>query len=138
MSELLTREAVKEKLAARKPRIEQVLVPEWGGLVAVRALGATARDELDSHLATKPRLPDGSVDIRGYRALVVSLSVIDAAGAGDLMFTSADLSALGECDAATIEPVFEKALEISRMRKKDLESAEKNSVAGPQDSSPTA
>jgi len=122
---VLTREQI---LAAVDMKIEEVAVPEWGGVVYVKALSGRARDQFD---ASRYRLKGKEVEMihENTRATLVALSVCDPAG--QLQFSEADVKALGEKNALALERVFEVAQRLSGLRPQDLETKLKNSEADP-------
>lgn len=96
----------------------EVEVPEWGGVVLVRALDGASRDAYDASLydlkSGKPKMtPDN------MRAKLVALSVVD--GEGVLLFSTDDVVRLGRKSAQALERVYDKARELSGMSKEEAE-----------------
>jgi hypothetical protein len=120
---LLNREAI---LAAQDVKDETITVPEWRGEVRVRALTADARDamEQDAFLAARDKKP-----LTSLRARIVARCVIDEQGA--LLFTEADVEALGKKSASALDRIYDAILRMNAMRQSDIEELEKNSVAAP-------
>lgn len=129
MSTGLTREQI---LGAADRTIEAVEVPEWGGVVHVRSLNGRARDKFD---ASRFRLKGDQVEMihDNTRAMLLSLSLCDEAGT--LIFSEADIVALGEKNAAVLDRLFDVAQRLSGLRAKDVEVKLKNSAAVQTDSS---
>ena len=111
---LLTREQI---FAAQDARFETVAVPEWGGDVRVRTMTGTQRDEYEQSLFAA-RGPDAAVNISNVRARLVAASVVDEAG--ELMFTQADIEALGAKSAAALDRVAGAARRVSALTAEDI------------------
>jgi hypothetical protein len=93
-----------EILAADDRKTVTVDVPEWGGTVEIAVMPGWARDEYEGMLVargTKKGLP------ANLRARYVSYCVVDEKG--DLMFTMADLEALGKKSSVALDRIFEAA-----------------------------
>jgi hypothetical protein len=127
---LLNREAI---LAAQDVKDETIAVPEWGGDVRVRAMTADARDafEQDAYKAASEKR-----QLTSLRARMVARCVIDEHG--NLLFTEADIEALGKKSAAALDRIYEAVLRMNALRQSDIEDLEKNSVAGPAGASSSA
>jgi len=119
-------------LSAGDVTIEEVQVPEWGGSVYVRSLNGRARDRFES---SRFKLKGDKVEMihDNTRAVLLSLSLCDEAGT--LLFSEADVAALGEKNAAAMDRCFEVAQRLSGLRNKDVEEKLKNSAAVQTDSS---
>lgn len=113
-----------EILAANDRRIEPLEVPEWGGTIFVRSLTGTERDSYEAGLHDGK----GKVSLENARARLAALTVCDDKGA--LLFSRADLAALGGKSAKALDRIFDKALALSGMAKGDVEAAAKNSESG--------
>lgn len=119
---VLTRDLI---LAAVDVRIELVEVPEWGGTVFVRSLNGKARDKYE---ASRYRIDrDQNVELihENTRAALLAASLCDEAGT--LLFTEADVIALGQKNAAALDRCFDVAQRLSGLRAKDAEAKLKNS-----------
>jgi len=119
-------------LSAGDVTIEEVQVPEWGGSVYVRSLNGRARDRFES---SRFKLKGDKVEMihDNTRAVLLSLSLCDEAGT--LLFSEADVAALGEKNAAAMDRCFDVAQRLSGLRNKDVEEKLKNSAAVQTDSS---
>ena len=113
---LLTKDAI---LAVADMTRETVAVPEWGGEVCVRAMSGSERDAFESHCFANKDQP-----FLNARAKLASLCVCDDAGAR--LFTDSDVAALSAKSAAALDRIYDVAIRLSRMRKEDLETSEKN------------
>lgn len=116
---LLTKEAI---LAASDLRFETVAVPEWGGEVRIRAWNGTARDEYEQSLVLDR--DEKSKNIRNVRARIVAFSVVGEDG--ELLFSAADIEALGKKSAKALDRVFEKVQKLNALSDQDVEALEKN------------
>ncbi len=128
---VLTREQI---LAAVDLKIEAVEVPEWDSTVYVRNLTGRARDKFE---ASRYRLKDKSKEVEvihdNTRAQLLALTLCDEDG--KLLFTDADVAALGEKNAAVLDRLFDVARRLSGMRPEDTEDRRKNSPGDQADSS---
>ena len=100
---------------------EVVFVPEWGGEVTVRALSGLERDTYEMEIY---RLKGTKIDWKreNMRARLVAATVVD--DAGELMFSTADIAALGNKSAAALERIFVVAQRLSGLSKEDVEELE--------------
>lgn len=110
---ILTRDQI---LGARDFTTEAVEVPEWGGVVHVRSLTGAARDMIEARFVRE--------ETQGLKSLIVALTCCDPDGA--LLFTEADIPALGEKSAAALERVFDAGWRISGLGTGTIEDAEGN------------
>lgn len=111
-------------LKADDRRYEDVDVPEWGGTVRVRSLGAKERDAFEVSILTG-KGKNRDVNLKNLRAKLVILSACDESGKP--IFTVDQLEALGEKSAAAMERVFSTAQRLSRLREEDITELTKNS-----------
>lgn len=112
---LLTRADI---LAAQDMRSEAVAVPEWGGAVLVRGLSGRARDSLEGRFSDERGRTDRS-KMGDFRAAFVAQTAIDEEGA--LLFSEADIKALGEKSSIALQRVFEVAIRLSAARPDDID-----------------
>jgi len=117
---ILTREAI---LKAEDLKVETVACPEWGGDVLVRSMRGVERDAFESSLFT------GEGESRKFtatnvRAKLLVRSLVNEAG--ELLFNEADLSALGDRNAAPLDRLYDVAQRLSGISKTDLDGAVKN------------
>jgi len=120
---VLTRDDI---LAARDAKTEVVEVPEWGGSVIVRSLSGTDRDRLEGAGLQWEKRPNGTLAIAGYqtagtRARLVAASVVDEDG--HLLFTPADVEALGAMDSIPLDRIADVATRLSGMGPAAIEEA---------------
>jgi len=100
---MLTRDQI---LGAADFTLEEVDVPEWGGVVAVRTFSGKSRDTLESLM-----LAAGGNALPDARATVALLACCDAAGRP--LFTKEDLDELGTRGAAALDRVFKVAVRLN-------------------------
>ena len=127
------REAFRE--AANKPLpFESVDVPEIG-LVWIQGLSGRGRDAWESSCATiKGRKVIPNMD--NTRARLVTLCACNEDRS--LMFTPADAEWLGKLPASQLDPMVEKAQQLSGITKADIEELGKASALAAGSDSPTS
>ena len=113
---LLSREAI---LKASDLKTQDVNVPEWGGSVRVACMTGTMRDAWEQSL-----LKGGKTSLENARATLVAASVVDEAG--NPLFTSADVEALGRKSAAALDRICKAAQKLNRLTDADLEDVKGN------------
>jgi hypothetical protein len=126
---LLTRESI---LAAEDVQVEDVDVPEWGGVVRVRGLTGMQRDAFESEIVVQNG-KNTERNTHNLRARLIALAVVDEAGAR--MFTHHDVDALGAKSARALDRVFEAASRLSGLSAGDVDELAENFVEGQSDGS---
>jgi hypothetical protein len=126
---LLSREQI---LGVQDLSFEDVDVPEWGGVVRVKMLTGTERDQFEQELVVRHGKKT-SVNLANIRARLVALCMVDADGA--LLFTEKDVAALGRKSAMALNRVFEVAQRLNGLTEQDIEELEGNSETGQSDDS---
>jgi hypothetical protein len=127
---LLTRQQI---LEVEDIKTEDVEVPEWGGTVRVRGLSGTGRDAWETEMFGK----DGkSTTLENARAKLVSRCLVDEEG--QLIFTGADITALGKKSAVALDRVFTVCKRLNGIGKEDLDEIVGNSNSGPSEDSTSA
>lgn len=114
---LLTREAI---LGCDDLPRQEVPVPEWGGSVSVRMMTAAERERWEAFVQGETR--------DRIRATLAARTVCDEAG--ELLFSEADVEALGAKSGPALTRIFAAALKLNRVSKEDVDELEKNSEAG--------
>lgn len=117
---LLTRDRI--RAAADRPT-KRVPVPEWGGHVIVATMDGSLRARYEQTLL------EGAGGRERVRAVLVAMTVVDEAG--QLLFTEADVEWLNAKSGAALDRVFDAAVRLNKLGKRDLEDLEKNSAGGP-------
>lgn len=123
---LLSRDAI---LNAIDLKHEDVEVEEWGGIVRVRGLKGTERDEFEASIVIQDGDGKSHVESRQMRARLCSKTIIDESGVR--LFTEMDVGALGNKSAAALERVFDIAMRLAGMSKDEVEKLSKNSETTP-------
>ena len=124
-------------LKPRDLKVEEVDVPEWGGIVRVRELTGEAMNAFQASLVrTRPngqpfRDKDGTpiVDVTNRTAKLIVWSVID--DEGNPLLSLADVEALGRESNAALERIADAAERLSGFNETGIEDAEGNSEAAP-------
>ena len=101
-------------------------IPEWGGMLTIRTLTGTERDEWESAFVNQDK-----INIRGLKARLVQLTVMN--GDGQLMFTKAELLKINSKSASVIDRIFEVSQRLSGLTKKDVDELVGNSETAPTD-----
>ena len=122
---LLSKSAI---LAADDLKTEDVEVPEWGGIVRVRAFSGRERDAFEASLVRGDD-KDRKVDLTNMRARLVALTVIDEFG--QKLFTHDDVDLLGAKSGAALDRVFAVAQKLNGLSASDVEDLTKNSSGAP-------
>lgn len=127
--------------AANDLPYEDVEVPEWGGLVRVRAMTATERSQYQTAMVHyDPGDTDGEGRMRGRLDLVNSdvrlaaLTMIDAE-TGARMYGLDEVDELGQRSAAALNRIVEVAQRLSAITKRDVEEMQARLKVSPNDDS---
>lgn len=107
-----------EILNAPDLAIEVVEIPEWGGAIRVRGLNGEERDRFEASVVQI----DGKktkMNMSNMRARLVALTAVDEQG--KRLFKFSDVEALGKKNAAALDRIFDKAMELSGMREEDID-----------------
>lgn len=115
---------------------EEVDVPEWGGIVVVKSMSGTERDAFEASLIDQTGKSQ-KMKIENIRAKLVARTIINPE-TKELLFTPADIEALGRKSAAALDRVFGVSQRLSKITKDDIDDLEKNSKTDLSDSSTIA
>jgi hypothetical protein len=109
-------------------KTEEVLVPEWGAGVGVlvRGLNGAERDRFEGSILDQSGKKT-KVNMQNARARLVQMSTVDEDG--KLIFSAADVLALGSKNAAALDRIFDVASRLSGISEDDMEELVKNSEA---------
>ena len=111
-------------LKADDLHIEDVEVPEWGGIV--RVCGLSGRERADFQISTIQLRGKETIPVlSNLQAKLVARAIVDEDG--HRMFTDQDITALGEKSSTTLERVFQVASRLSGLSDDDLETLAGNS-----------
>lgn len=111
-------------LAAPDITTEDVEVPEWGGVVRVRGLTASQRDEFEGN-SLQGKGKNTSVNFVNMRARLVALCIVDEQGRP--LFSERDIHDLGAKSAGAMDRLFDAATRLSGIGDHDVEELTKNS-----------
>lgn len=112
-------------LGANDEQYEEVHVPEWGGVVRLKGMSGSERDEFEASMIEERRGGTPTRNFRNIRAKLVSLTIVDEDG--KRVFEKADIEALGSKSAAALDRVFARAQVLSGLRDEDVEKLAGNS-----------
>ena len=115
----LDRDAI---LGADDLTIEEVEVPEWGGLVRIRSLTGRERDRLEGDLLKKN---GQGVNLDNVRAKLVVATAIDENG--KQLFQPGDAPKLGEKSGSALSKAASVAQRLGGLSTADVEELAKNS-----------
>lgn len=121
---LLSRDAIATQ--ANNPP-ERVEVPEWGGAVLVRGMGADEKAAWEKSLLVQRRKPGGDTEFVTNQKINIRVSLAIRCvvnEAGEPLFTDADAPMLGTKSAAALERIFTKARQLSRIGMDDVATLE--------------
>lgn len=104
--------------------IEDVQVPEWKGVVRVRAMSGLERDAMGAMVAKDGNGGDGKVDQTAFRSIVLAHTIVGEDGA--LLFDRSDLDALGRKNGAVLDRLFRVADRLNGITSESLEAAKGN------------
>jgi len=118
---------------------EKVECPEWGGYVYVKALTAAERDAWENSMfeikQKHGQAPEMVPKRENTRARFCAVSMVDESGT--LLFSAADVVALGSKSAKALDRVFGVAQRLSGLSNDDMDTLEKNLSTTQTDTSTT-
>lgn len=129
---LLSKDAI---LDADDRKYETVAVPEWGGKVRLRSLSGSERDEYETSLVQQVGGKQ-AVNARNARAKLIALSAVD--GAGQPLFSKADVLKLGSKNSAALQRLFDAACRLSGFTDEDVKELEEGFGDAPNGASTSA
>ena len=119
----------KQILEAQDQKIIEVDCPEWKGTVRIKSLTGAERDAFeDSIMGERDKAGTREVVMKNLRAKLVAMAAVDKDG--NPLFTSGDVLALGQKNAAALDRLFTIAQKLAGITKDDLEEMVKNSEPG--------
>lgn len=100
--------------------IEEVDVPEWGGVVLVRGMTGKDRDE---YFASQVEQRGRKVvqNLSNASASIAARCIVDPDDHDKLLFTVRDIAELGERSSAALERVGQVASRLSGLTEEDVE-----------------
>jgi len=100
---------------------EDVPVPEWGGVVRVKALTAAEKDAFETSLISLRQVGNQmqqKTNLVNVRAKLAAKSIVDEEGAR--IFDDSEVMDLGRKSAAALDRVVDVAKKLSRVSEADL------------------
>jgi hypothetical protein len=107
-----------EILEVKDIKIKEVNVPEWGGSVFVKGMTGAERDKFETSIVGL-RGKQQTLDMQNVRAKLAALTICDEEGT--LLFSEADVKALGVKSASALQRVFKVAQKLSALTPDDME-----------------
>ena len=123
-------------LSADDVEIRDVEVPEWGGVVRVKALTGRERDALEKTMLENKPGKAPQVNLSNFRAKLCAASMVDENGMR--LFSERDVEQLGAKSSKALARVFDMASQLSGFSESDIDELTKNSESGQSDDSGTA
>ncbi len=130
-------------------KTDEVPVPEWGGRVCIRELGATERDEFEAFFSTVKRkikvggqkggdAPEADIEIHSekIRVRLCQLSMIDESG-NQMFPDEKDLEVLGRTSSRALQRVFQASWKLSGFGTEGIEAEGKGSEPDQVEDSPS-
>lgn len=96
----------------------EVEVPEWGGVVFIRALSGTDRDSWEQSVLEQHG-EDVQVNMAGARAKLAALSIVDADG--ERMFSEDEIDELSKKSGRALDRIFSAARKLNGITKEDVD-----------------
>lgn len=118
-------EAVAKRLTAEDilaaPDIvwEDVLVPEWDGVVTVRSLTGAERDKLEAS-AAQMKGSNIELNLTNTRAKWVAASAVTEVGSMQPLFSQSQVVALGQKNAKALSRLWDVSRRLSGMSDEDV------------------
>ena len=127
---MLTRDQI---LAAQDITTEEVIVPQWGGIVLVRGMSGTERDAFEASVVVEQPVKSNNraqrrakrgqtefkVNRENLRAKVCAWCIVDENG--DRLFSDGDVEAIGAKSGAAIDTVYNLAARLSGISDDDID-----------------
>ncbi|HYI67129.1 MAG TPA: hypothetical protein VEW95_09415 [Candidatus Limnocylindrales bacterium] len=107
-------------LAVNDRQTEVVTVPEWGLRVTLQSLTGNERDDVDAWVQAH-RDESGNVKQAGFRTFLISRTAVNSKG--ELLFTEAQIEALGRKNHLALLRLAEVAARLSKMNETDVDEA---------------
>lgn len=117
----LTREMI---LNCDDLKTQEIEIPEWGGTVTIRMMTGRERDAFEASIVDS-KGGTRAMKFDNIRAKLVAKTVIDP-DTKELMFTVADVEALGNKSAAALDRIFSASQKLSKITEEDVEELVKN------------
>lgn len=116
---LLTKDQI---LAADDVEYRDTPIPEWGGVVRIKAISGASRDRYEMAMA---RARDkGNLEKANFRAVLLAEAICD--DQLKPIFQPRDIYELGKKNARVLDKLFDVAAELAGIREADKKDAEEN------------
>jgi len=113
--------SIREQLLALKIPTATVKVAGIDGLVSLRGLTASERDQWEQYVYSERDIKKG---VKNIRASLVVRCITDETGSR--LFTDAEIAEVGAMPASVIDKLYEHCQRLSGLGAKDAEELEKN------------
>lgn len=113
--------SIREQLLALKIPAATVKVAGIDGLVSLRGLTASERDQWEQYVYSERDIKKG---VKNIRASLVVRCITDETGSR--LFTDAEIAEVGAMPASVIDKLYEHCQRLSGLGAKDAEELEKN------------
>lgn len=107
-------------LKAKTIKIDEFEIPEWGGIVYIRSMSGTERDEYETGIARDAREKKRT----NARARLAAIVCCDESG--NRLFTEEDIEALGAHNCGALEMIYTRAMRLNALTAQDIEELQKN------------
>lgn len=132
MSGALTREAI---LNSHDIKVESVEIPEWNGVVWVKALSGEERDEFENGLFNTKRVRNArgkvtekrELNMRKVRARLAVLVCVKSQTDLTPLFSKNDIDKLASKNGAALDKIYDAATRLAGMTQEELDDIEKKS-----------
>lgn len=117
-------------LSADDLKVEEVDIPEWGGIVYVRTLTAKERDAFENSMVEvrgKGKNQTRELRIRNLRAGLAVRCLVDSEG--NRLFNDGDADELGNKSGSALDKIYDVASRLAGMSAEDAEELLGNSEA---------
>jgi hypothetical protein len=122
----------KSQILNRKPILQEVQIPQWGGFVYIRPLTVAEQTKL-AELGTKFEKANTAARIKNITLQVIKWSVTDADGAP--LFDDGDLDQLLQADASAIMSLQDAIIRYSGLTEESRRELEKNLLSRAEEAS---
>lgn len=113
--------SIREQLIALKIPTATVKVAGIDGLISLRGLTASERDQWEQYVYSERDIKKG---VKNIRASLVVRCITDETGSR--LFTDAEIAEVGAMPASVIDKLYEHCQRLSGLGAKDAEELEKN------------
>ena len=126
----------KEAILAAVLGYEDVSVPEWDGTVRISEMSAADRELFTVAIQNREKARDAGERVESVQALLASLCIVDSAGTR--VFSAADVGALERKSGRALTRVCNAIMELSALKRENVEELKKNSETSTSADSHTA